>query len=110
MSQLEKDLAEIRRLLAEAYRHYFAGSDGYAKSSEGAISLHYPEYFWEASPEQQGTPQIEIYSYVFAEGRREIFATAAEALETVRRWHAEEMATRYCPTCGVELSDRCPYC
>lgn len=101
---LHANLTEIRRLLAEAYQHYFAGSDGHCKSAEGKISLSYPSFFWH---EADGglTPQIEIYSYVFASGRREEFDNSAEALETVRQWHADEMATVYCASCVLPADD-----
>lgn len=101
---LQQNLAEIRRLLAEAYQHYFAGSDGHCKSGEGAISLNYPSFFWN---EDDGgvQPTIQIYSYVFATSRSESFETSQQALEEVRRWHAEEMAVTYCTSCVMEADD-----
>lgn len=85
----EAKVAEIQRLLAEAYRHYFEHSDGYAKSGEGALSVHRPGYFWE--PKVGNTPCVEIYSYVFGAGRHHSFTDIDEALAQVRAWHAEEM-------------------
>lgn len=82
-------VAEIQRLLAETYRHYFEHSDGYAKSGEGAISIHFPSHFWEAIVEN--TPSVEIYSYVFGSGRHHSFTDIGEALTQVRTWHGEEM-------------------
>jgi hypothetical protein len=82
-------VAEIQRLLAEAYRHYFEHSNGYAKSGEGALSIHLPSYFWEANVEN--TPCVEIFSYVFGSGRHHSFTDIDEALAQVRTWHAEEM-------------------
>jgi hypothetical protein len=39
---------------------------------------------------------VEIYSYVFCEqGRSQDFDSLDEALETVRDWHAKEMAYDY---------------
>lgn len=83
-------LAQIQHLLAEAYRHYFELSDGYAKSGEGAISIHRPSFFWDEDVEN--TPSVEIYSYVFGSGRHHSFTDIDEALAQVRTWHAEEMA------------------
>lgn len=103
MSELDQHLAEIRRLLSEAYQHYFRHGDGYCKSAEGRISVDYPAFFWEKSEAEQ-EPIITIYSYVFASGRRESFDSSAEALEEVRQWHADEMASTYCPGCRCQLS------
>lgn len=38
---------ELLTLLAEAYEHYFAYGDGYAKSSEGHVALIVPPYYWQ---------------------------------------------------------------
>ena len=91
---MDADLAEIRRLLAEAYEHYFTNSDGHCKSSEGAISIHYPPFFWR-DDETSEPPGIEIYSYVLGPHRSHHFRTSAEALAAVREWHASEMAHDY---------------
>lgn len=80
---------EIRRLLREAYEHYFATSDGHCKSCEGAISLHFPNYFEAKNGETQ--PRVEIYSYVLGPNRNHSFNSLAEALVAVREWHAAEM-------------------
>lgn len=91
---LDSDLAEIRRLLTEAYEHYFANSDGHCKSSEGAIAVHYPPFFWrEDEPDQE--PSVEVYSYVLGPSRSHYFKNSAEALTEVRKWHASEMACDY---------------
>lgn len=87
-------LAEIMRLLAEAYEHYFAGSDGHCKSSEGAISINIPPFFWRED-EGYGGVTVSIYSYVLGPSRQHDFRSVDAALETVRGWHAEEMATEY---------------
>lgn len=103
---LQQNLAEIRRLLSEAYEHYFAGSDGHCKSLEGQISIDYPEFFWRLDAgDPAASPRISIYSYVFARGRREHFENSQEALDTVREWHAEEMGTVYCAKCVADASD-----
>lgn len=90
-----KDLAEIRRLLDEAYDHYFANSDGHCKSSEGFISLNYPNYFDRKHGDAFGVKSVEIYSYVFGPNRNHFFKSTAEALETVKVWHKREMQETY---------------
>lgn len=85
-------LAHIRHLLAEAYEHYFAHSDGHCKSSEGAIDIGCPPFFWrEDEPPQR--PAVSIYSYVFGPDRMHYFKDIDEALSAVVVWHAQEMAT-----------------
>lgn len=101
-SSLEADLAEIRTLLKATYEHYFEHSDGYCKSSEGAIEVSYSPYFW-SHPETEQGPSIEIYSSAFGSGRRSHrFANSAQALEEVREWHREELTIVYCPTCKMD--------
>lgn len=89
--QIDTDIAEIRSLLTEAYEHYFAHSDGHCKSSEGAITVHYPPFFWR-DDEPDSEPHVEIYSYVLGPSRSHYFKTSSEALAAVRSWHAAEMA------------------
>lgn len=84
----DEKFKEILRLLTEAYMHYFEHSDGYCKSSEGAISLHWPSYFWN---EARSEPSVEIYSYVLGPSRTHYFKDVDEALATVRQWHHNEM-------------------
>lgn len=91
--EFDAKLFELQRLLAEAYEHYFKYSDGHCKSSEGAISIHYPSFFWHEDVRPK--PSIEVYSYVFGPSRAHHFDSIDEALEVVRAWHADEMATRY---------------
>lgn len=90
-------LMEISRLLEEAYTHYFS-YEGHCKSSEGYICLEYGN-LWERRENPAGEMPIKnvhIYSYVFCEqGRSEDFETLDDALETVRKWHATEMAYDY---------------
>ena len=38
-------VAEIQRLLVEAYTLYFQVTDGHSKVSEGAVTLHFPTLF-----------------------------------------------------------------
>lgn len=86
-------LAEIRVLLAEAYEHYFEHSDGHCKSSEGAMAIELPEYFWSFNADKR--PTVVIYSYVLGPGRGHYFKDIDEALTAVRGWHAQEMLASY---------------
>lgn len=88
-----KDIAEIHRLLREAYDHYFANSDGYCKSSEGYVELRWPNYFEMRDGETE--PSCGVYSYVLGPSRMHDFDNTAEALAAVRKWHREEMAHDY---------------
>lgn len=88
-----KDLEEIRRLLDEAYAHYFANSDGHCKSSEGYIGLQFTNYFERRDGEPFGIKGVEIYSYVLGPNRSHTFADTNEALVSVRSWHEREMET-----------------
>jgi hypothetical protein len=95
MNDKEK-LSEISRLLDEAYKHYFE-YEGHCKSSEGHITLEYGNY-WDRKENSLEVPikSVSIYSYVFCEqGRSQDFDSLDEALETVREWHANEMAYDY---------------
>ena len=86
-------LQEISRLLNEAYKHYFS-YEGHCKSSEGHIEVSYGNY-WERSenPSDLKITSVSIYSYVLCtDGREAYFDSVDEALETVKEWHANEMA------------------
>lgn len=87
-------LLEIRRLLKEAYDHYFDHSDGHCKSGEGHISLEFGNY-WEDKKCEMNITSINIYSYVFGSSRSHYYDTIDEALEVVRKWNKEEMSTNY---------------
>lgn len=84
---------EIKALLKEAYDHYFKHSDGYCKSSEGSISIGYPTY-WNYDEDNKAN-YIEIYSYVLGPSRNHDFEDFEKALEAVKDWHRQEMATEY---------------
>ncbi|MEU0952841.1 hypothetical protein ABZ353_10935 [Streptomyces niveus] len=90
-----QDLAEIRRLLDEAYDHYFKFSDGYCKSSEGHIGLDFNNYFNRQEGQSFGIKTVEVYSYVLGPNRNHAFGSTAEALEIVRGWHDKEMQEDY---------------
>lgn len=87
-------LKEIRRLLKEAYDHYFTNDpDPSCKSAEGQISVYFGNY-WE-DKDDIVIRHIEIYSYVFGSVRLHSFKSADEALETVRGWHKEQLSIDY---------------
>lgn len=102
MSEMMRDVAEIHRLLGEAYDHYFANSDGYCKPSEGAVSLHWPTYF--AMRDGDIEPTCSVYSYVLGPSRNHYFDTVADALVSVREWHREEMGH----DCRANEATPCP--
>lgn len=90
------DLAAISdgiTFLDRAYKDYYERSDGYGKSQEGAVSITFGNYF----DRKQGryTLDIEVYSYVFATGRREDFTSGAAFREWAEAVLAEQLATRY---------------
>lgn len=85
-------LITIRKLLKEAYDHYFKYGDGHCKSGEGHISVEFGNY-WEDKQCQMKITSVNIYSYVFGSSRSHYYDTIDEALEVVKRWHKEEMET-----------------
>ena len=90
----DEKLAEIRRLLAEAYEVALA-IDSHAKSSEGAISIHYEPYFWWEDESEWSKPSgISIYSYVLGPHRNNYFKNIDDALREVRCWHKKTMKWR----------------
>jgi len=94
MTANDPRLVEIQRLLTEAYDHYFQHSDGYCKSSEGAVSLHYPNYFDQRDGVTE--PQVSIYSYVLGPSRNHDFPNLDAALRTVRQWHRAQTVDHVC--------------
>jgi hypothetical protein len=86
-------LTEVQRLLVEAYEHYFEHGDGHCKSSEGAIDISLPPFFWREGEDRE--PAVEVYSYVLGPSRSHWFNTIDDALAEVRKWHAAEMAETY---------------
>ncbi len=89
----ENKLNEIRKLLAEAYKHYFSRDDWHCKSTEGAISIRYPPFFWSYNSHKE--PIIEIYSYALGPNRLHEFNNIDDALMAVRDWHRKEMEMDY---------------
>ena len=87
-------LIQIRKLLKEAYDHYFENTDGHCKSQEGHISVEFGNY-WEDKECEMKITSVNIYSYVFGNSRSHCYDTVDEALEVVKRWHKEEMTTDY---------------
>jgi hypothetical protein len=95
MNKIEYEkLIQIRKLLKEAYDHYFKHSDGHCKSGEGHISLEFGNY-WDDKKCEMKITSVNIYSYVFGSSRSHYYDTLDEALEVVKRWHKEEMTTDY---------------
>jgi hypothetical protein len=110
MTNREK-LIKIRKLLKEAYDHYFKFcKDCGCKSGEGHISLEFGNY-WEDPKCELNITSVCIGSYVFGPHRTHCFNTLDEALEEVTKWHEEEMKTVYSfddegyPTSYLENAD-----
>jgi len=93
MTNKEK-LLKIRRLLKEAYDHYFEHSDGHSKSGEGFISLEFGDY-WSDKNCECNIKAVCIGSYVFGPHRTHYYDSLDEALEEVTKWHKEEMNMTY---------------
>jgi hypothetical protein len=93
------DLAEIQRLLDEAYDHYFANSDGHCKRNEGYVGLHFNTVHERRAGDPFEIVDVEVYSYVLGPHRTHNFPSTSAALEAVREWHRREMETDY--TAGV---------
>jgi hypothetical protein len=87
-------LITIRKLLKEAYDHYFEFSDGHCKMSEGHISLSFGDYWKDKDCECKITG-VEIYSYVLGPSRGHYFDNLDEALAAVKEWHRNEMTASY---------------
>jgi hypothetical protein len=94
MTNREK-LIKIRKLLKEAYDHYFDNcQDCGCKSGEGHISLEFGNY-WEDPNCELNITSVCIGSYVFGPHRTHCFNTLDEALAEVSKWYEEEMKTVY---------------
>jgi hypothetical protein len=87
-------LLDIRKLLKEAYDHYFENTDGHCKREEGHISVEFGNY-WEDQECQMKITSVNIYSYVFGSSRSHYYDSVDTALEVVKAWHKEEMETDY---------------
>lgn len=95
MKQSDVDkIIKIRKLLKEAYDHYFKYSDGHCKTGEGHISLEFGDYWSDKECECKITG-VSIYSYVLGPSRSHYFKDLDEALGTVVQWHGEEMNMTY---------------
>ena len=90
-----QQIAELQRLLDEAYRHYFDNSDGYCKSSEGYVEVRFNNYFDRRDGKPLEIIGVGVYSYVFGPRRMHDFGSVEEALTAVREWHAKEMVTSH---------------
>ncbi|MEV4939588.1 hypothetical protein [Streptomyces zaomyceticus] len=85
------DLAEIVRLLDEAYAHYFS-YEGHCKRDEGYVGLHFNNVHDRRGGDPFGIETVDVYSYVLGPSRMHSFRSTSAALEAVREWHAQEMA------------------
>lgn len=101
MTISKNDLTKIEQaqaLLDAAYADYFARSDGYCKSGEGYVSITGGTYFERANADSPEPLAIEVYSYVFASGRRALFAgldAAQQFLDWAKKVHDEQLANQY---------------
>lgn len=82
-------LVEIQNLLDEGLAHYLT-YEGHCKSSEGHVSVNLGNSWDRRNGENPIT--VEVYSYVLGPSRSHDFDSVDEALEEVRKWHAQEMA------------------
>ena len=87
---------ELVRLLDEAYAHYFRTGGDACKSSDGYVSLSYGTFMDRVDDDGfltgVGSPAVEIYSYVFGEGRHHYFDSIDEAYDVVSVWYEREMS------------------
>jgi hypothetical protein len=98
------ELEELQQLLDKAHLHYFENSEGYCKSSEGAVTIGFGTYF-DRRDGDKSIKHVEIYSYLFGEeGRLYNFSSVRTALEKVRTWHKREMSRVYDET-GYVISE-----
>lgn len=81
-------LTEIQNLLDEGLAHYLT-YEGHCKSSEGHVSVNLANSWDRRRGENPIT--VEVYSYVLGPHRSHSFDSVDEALEEVRKWHAQEM-------------------
>lgn len=89
-----RDFAEILRLHDEAFKDYLTRHNYGHKSSEGAVTLEFGN-FWDRdgydNPGAPGKVSVSIYSYVLGPNRNHYFDSIAEALAEVRKWHRAQM-------------------
>lgn len=89
------DLAEIQRLMDEAYAHYFDSGESHCKSDEGYVGLHFNNVHDRRAGEPFEIVDVEIYSYVLGPHRTHNFRSTSDALDAVREWHRREMEHNY---------------
>ena len=55
--------------------------------------------YWDRLDKTEVSPKVTVgvYSYVFGPQRQNDYGSIDEALEAVRKWHADEMKTTYGP-------------
>lgn len=92
-TDIEK-VAEILRLHDEAFKDYLERHNYGHKSSEGALSIHFGN-FWDREGWNNsgafGQMGVGIYSYALGPSRMHHFASVEEALVEVRKWHKAQM-------------------
>lgn len=88
------DLSEILRLHDEAFRDYLERFGDGHKSSEGAVEVHFGNFWdrdgWDA-PGAGGTVGVSIYSYALGPSRNHYFDSIAGGLAEMRLWHRAQM-------------------
>jgi len=77
---------QLRKEIFALYDRYMKSelNDEYWKSQEGAVSIHYPNYFQQDSP-----IQVEVYSYLFGSTRHNYFDSIDEAYAAVKKWRRQ---------------------
>lgn len=91
----ELKIQKLRNLLFECYDHLDKRAcDGVeGKSQDGCVTITYPGWFHTRSRHQNDKkPVIEVYSYVFCDGRRDYFNDVDEAIAHVQKWHDYEFS------------------
>lgn len=88
------DLGEILRLHDEAFKDYLDRFNDGHKSSEGAVEVHFGN-FWQRDgwdhPGASGTVGVSIYTYALGPSRTHYFDTIAEGLTQMQKWHRTHM-------------------
>lgn len=92
-----KDFKELTRLHDVAFNDYLDRHDRGHKSSDGAVTLYFGN-FWDREgfdiPGNSKLEGVEVYSYALSPtGRMHYFKTMREALEAVRGWYEVQMSS-----------------
>ena len=78
---------ELRKEIFALYDRYMQSelNDEYWKSSEGAVSLEYGNYF----EDHNKPPAVEVFSYLFGPTRHNYFDSIDEAYAAVKKWRRQ---------------------